>query len=196
MKGSASWLLPWFLNDGPEHIRDIKRHRHQLYCSPSQHKRRADQVHDRRKEEKAREKEAIQPPALLVSEQQPELRWQKADPLRTRALIHCPPPASRPTKAAHKFLRCPSPALYSSPEPWILQKAGWSYLCPINAHLNLKTLFQQRSLLLLRPEISLDCTGYSGNSSTAKPCCSPTPARPSDRQPFRVPVHQRVPSGS
>lgn len=101
-----------------------------------------------------------------------------------------------PTKAAHKFLRCPSPALYSSPEPWILQKAGWSYLCPINAHLNLKTLFQQRSLLLLRPEISLDCTGYSRNSSRAKPCCSPTPARPSDRQPFRVPVHQRVPSGS
>ena len=191
MKGSASWLLPWFLNDGPEHIRDIKRRRHQLYCSPSQHKHRADQVHDRRKEEKAREKEAIQPPALLVSEQQPELLWQKADPLHTRTLIHCPRP-----KQLTSFSDAPLQLYIPLRSLEFFKRPVGLYLCPINAHLNLKTLFQQRSLLLLRPEISLDCTGYSRNSSRAKPCCSPTPARPSDRQPFRVPVHQRVPSGS
>ena len=50
-----------------------------------------------------------------ATQQQPQLRWQKADPLHTAALIHCTPPPSPPTRAAHKFFRCPSPALYSSP---------------------------------------------------------------------------------
>lgn len=65
---------------------------------------------------------------------------------------------SDPSHASHKLL---SRAL-NSLKDWLV------HLCSINAHLNLKTLFKQRSPLLLRSEVSLECSEYYRSSHTAQ----------------------------
>lgn len=80
------------------------------------------------RKKRAREKEAIQPPpssSLVLAESRPCI------PLYS---LHHP----RLYQSSSSFSDAP-PALYSSPGALNFQKAGWSYLCPINAHLNLKT---------------------------------------------------------
>lgn len=65
-----------------------------------------------------------------------------------------------PSHASHELFSRSSPALFSSTAALNSSKDQLVQLCSINAHLNLKTFFQQRSPLVPRPEVSLECPGY------------------------------------
>ena len=119
MQGSASWLLPWFLNDGPAHVRDIKRRRHQLYRGPSQHKHWVDQMTKERKKRQERRKPSSH-----------QLCWsQKSSSLSSAHKGSYPlRPTPRPPPKLLTSFWCPSPALFSSPGALNSSIGLWSYL--------------------------------------------------------------------
>lgn len=172
-------------------LEDVRQCRHQLHWRTSS-AQTSDRTSSFPKKGKSKEEESKKPPAWLVlEEQQPQL-CEKWPILPTGARISRPFPrssqASQTLLSSFIFLFI----FYKSLEFF---KRPLVHPCPINAHLNLKTSFQQSSPLLPRSEVSLECAGFERNSHTAQSPllelvsrgashCSPSRVQPAEAPAF------------